>query len=548
MLLKTINTFFLAGVVSASLSQTFDWSNKAGGSMWDEPWAIHVGSDNNVVATGMFVDAASFGTNNLVSSDYQDGFVAKYDASGNYIWVNAINGASGQVWGQDVTTDGNDNVYVVGYFQSPAIYFTPTDSIALNSGSSRDVFLVKYNSSGVFQWAVTGEGTFSTGRAVTCDNQNNVIIAGDYNTSISFAGTTLPSTSATNTFMVKFTDQGVPVWAEEGASGSLCWIKDLDVDASDNIYVAGKISNPITFGGTTVTGNTGDDMIIGKFNSSGVLQWMDVVGKPIVASTTSYNFDSGNGIAVDQSGNVYVGGALLDTTYYDVSISTLVTQQFATIRKYDTNGNIIWSELMTGNHEDNIIRDVAVDSNGDPYVIGSYNGNFSVGSFTLTSQTIAHGFAAKLSQADGSALWAHEHGTGFGSSQGFGIAINPTTNDIFTCGNFQSGITFGSNTLTSSGSWDIYLTKLNGTVGLTDNIDASKIKPYPNPTSSLFNVTLPDAASNAELSIYSMSGRLVMQEQINAFNPINIESLADGNYLITIRTEIGVYKGFIAKQ
>src|SRR5690606_14098762 len=147
----------------------------------------------DILITGMFQNTGTFDTASVTSWWYQNGYVAKYNTLGEIQWVKAINSYNGQVWGADVTSDGNDNVYVTGYFQGSAVYFTPNDSIEINSGSSRDVFLAKYNSAGVFQWAKSGAGTYSTGRAVVCDASNNVIISGNYNNSITFGGSSAPT-------------------------------------------------------------------------------------------------------------------------------------------------------------------------------------------------------------------------------------------------------------------------------------------------------------------------------------------------------------------
>ena len=248
--------FLLNNQLSA---QTYNWAYSTGGNGWDDLKSSHLGNDNGTVTTGMFSNTINFGSTTFTSKAYQDAFVAKYDDQGNVLWANQI-GGNEQDWGYKITTDNNNNVYVTGYFQSTALYFTTTDSILKNANSSRNVFLAKYNSNGVFQWAKLGSGgntnAFITGYSVTCDNQNNVIISGQYTKTVEFSGQALPNqASGANIYLVKFDATGNIIWTKAGVSSSICSFLDMTCDANDNIFVTGKISTAITFGSTTIPNN-----------------------------------------------------------------------------------------------------------------------------------------------------------------------------------------------------------------------------------------------------------------------------------------------------
>src|ERR1700752_1042385 len=78
-------------------------------------------------------------------------------------------------YGYGITTDNSGNVYVAGKYEEHA-FFSP-DSLP-NQGN-HDIYLAKYNSSGVLSWVKTAGGEQGDyAHAVACDN-NFVYVAGE---------------------------------------------------------------------------------------------------------------------------------------------------------------------------------------------------------------------------------------------------------------------------------------------------------------------------------------------------------------------------------
>ncbi len=523
-----------------SFAQTYNWAYSSGGGGWDDVKSTHLGNDNGTVMTGMFSNTAIFGATTLTSTAYQDAFVAKYDQQGNVLWAKAISGNE-QDWGYKVTTDNNNNVYVTGYFQSTALYFTPTDSIVKNVQSSRNVFLAKYNSNGVFQWAKLGSGGatngFMTSRSVVVDNQNNIIISGDYNKQIQFGASTLPMTNSTNIFMVKFDPTGNVIWTKAGVSNSLCWFTDLATDATNNIYATGKISTAITFGATTITNYLGDDMVVGKFDASGNLLWMDVVGKSISATTTANNFDCGSSIKVDGSGNIFVGGSLIDTTYYDANLNIVYNKQFAFVAKYSNAGVQQWLKKF-GNDEKDNINAIDLDANGDVYAIGIYKGVFNVGGVTLPNGASTNAFVAKLNKLNGNTIFAYQLGVSAAEVEGWGIGVNQLNGNVYTSGIYRGSCAFNANTLNPQGVWDIFVVLLNNSViqsAKDISLDES-IQLYPNPASSMLSIQSSNDLdlATSTVTIFSTDGQLMYRTNLSTQHSIDISRLKSGNYIVEI--------------
>src|SRR5690606_11714817 len=91
---------------------------------------------------------AVFGTDTaLTSAGSSDGFLAKYDADGNLLWVAQGGGTEGDgAW--DVATDADGNAFAVGTFRGVALW----DGLPLQSRGLSDLFVDAYPPAGDAAW------------------------------------------------------------------------------------------------------------------------------------------------------------------------------------------------------------------------------------------------------------------------------------------------------------------------------------------------------------------------------------------------------------
>lgn len=104
---------------------------------------------------------------------------------------------------------------------------------------------------------------------------------------------------------------------------------------------------------------------------------------------------------------------------------------------------------------------MARDSNGDIYVFGQFSGSRSFGSTSLTSSGSSDVFVAKMS-AFGPILWAVKGGSSFSSASSGGIVVSGST--IYITGAFSNFISFGTTcatTGTGSNNTDVFIASLN---------------------------------------------------------------------------------------
>jgi hypothetical protein len=314
----------------------------------------------------------------------------------------------------------------------------------------------------------------------------------------------------------------------------------MKTDAQNNIYVTGKISTPITFGATTIPNFVGDDMVTGKFDAQGNLLWMQVKGKPISATTTATNLESGNALALDAQGNVFVGGCLLDTTYYNAATNTLVIRQFAALLKYNNSGSLQWVKQFGPIEKDNIYS-VAIDAQGDVYATGMYADMFNVGGINLPVNNYPQAFLAKFNSANGATIWAEQLGSSFSETAGIGVQLNPQTGAIYVAGNYSSSITFNMQTLTSAGIGDIFvLQRANSVQPNAINNFSNNALPriYPVPARDVLYYAYAESLQYAQA--VSMQGqRITLPFQ---HNTISLNGIAPGNYVLTLQFASGQFQ------
>jgi len=108
--------------------------------------------EGNLLITGCFIDKSMFGNKSIVSVGNYDIFVAKYNKSGNLLWLQQAGGKDFDMANM-IRTDTIGNVYITGYFTGACFF----DNYIVKSRAQRNAFVAKYSKDGKFQW-VKAEG------------------------------------------------------------------------------------------------------------------------------------------------------------------------------------------------------------------------------------------------------------------------------------------------------------------------------------------------------------------------------------------------------
>ncbi len=290
---------------------------------------------------------------------------------------------TGQVWpngedrGQACITDAAGNVYMVGTTNSNSDIATVGAHQTICAGgdtiggfSGTDAFLVKFNSSGVRQWATYyGGSEWDYGTSCAIDASGNIYMIGSTSSTSGIATAGAHETTVNDGFLVKFNSSGVRQWGTyfEG-NGNAC-----TTDASGNIYIVGltnSTSGIATAGAhQTVMSGSGDAFLV-KFNSSGVRQWGTYFGGPFNGGSAN---ETGISCATDASGNIYMVGK----TPSNSGIATVGAHQTAGgtqffdafLVKFNSTGVIQWGTYYDG-LGDTQPNSCATDASGNVYMAG----------------------------------------------------------------------------------------------------------------------------------------------------------------------------------
>jgi len=176
--LLIILSIFLFSLTIISCSSSSDDGSKSTDNTTTSPWTTkQLGTTSRDIGIGVTTDSSGNiyvtgytggGLDGNTSSGNDDIFLVKYNSSGTKQWTKQLGTSSGD-YGNDVTTDSSDNIYVTGYTEGGLDGNT-------NSGNL-DIFLVKYNSSGTKQWTKQlGTSSREWGRGVTTDSSGNIYV------------------------------------------------------------------------------------------------------------------------------------------------------------------------------------------------------------------------------------------------------------------------------------------------------------------------------------------------------------------------------------
>jgi len=424
-----LTLFILVGFATQSNAQF--WIQKAGGITIDEAYDISAAGVNQSYTVGYFTGTATFGSITLNSSGSTDIYVTKNDGQGNFLWAVKA-GGSGSDRGLSIKTDNQGNSFVTGYFNGTATFGSTT----LVSAGAQDVFIAKYNISGVLQWVTQAGGTGADiGFGVSFNSFNEVFVTGSFKGSATFGSTTLVATNTTSdVFIAKLNSNGVFQWAHSGTGNFTNKGVDINCDSAGNVYVTGMFSDTITFGNTHPN-QMQNVIFVVKYTNAGTESWFKIVGGGV--TNTVYS------IAVDNVGLCWITGDFTGSLTFYGNPNVTLTNPYPNkifVAKYDSTGTIIWTHA-DGSNNAITSRSINLNNSGSCWITGffscklnQYADEYGQGTFNAVGGSDV--FATKLHS---SGNWAYSRSMGgSGEDKSYGISVNSS-------GQIHLAVSFNSN-------------------------------------------------------------------------------------------------------
>ena len=304
-------------------AQTLEWVRPVGTGNGDN--VIAVAADD---AANVYVGGSTFGTfAGESSAGGADAFVARFDASGDMLWVRQF-GTSGSDSINAADTDAAGFVYVAGSTAGQAL-------------------LAKYDSLGSQQWlrqfSLAGFGTVGVSN-IGADRAGNTYLLGSASDPA-----VPPPVAGPRFFLTRYDAEGAQVWFQWLVSATLIpnSYQDLATDDAGHAYLLGvsRAPSPSSF----------DRAFLYELDQTGT----PVPWPPDDSRIAPYPLDSHSyfhAVAADELGNVYLAGSAYPQG--GSSIHFLI--------RYDAARSQVWVQPLA-----NVVADLAADARGVYVAIGS---------------------------------------------------------------------------------------------------------------------------------------------------------------------------------
>jgi len=362
-------------------------------------------------------------------------------------WATGIGGSDFESV-TSLAVDPYGHMAITGEFIGTAVFDTHT----LVATSGRDVFTVLLDSSGVVLNAMggVGDGPENIGNGVAFDANGNVFITGNFKGTITFGDVTLVSEGEWDIFIVKYDASGNLLWAKRAGGTSLILAKDIAVDTAGNCVIIGDYYNDASFGDKTVYSTYAQDVFTAKYDAEGNALW--------AVSCGSNSSDIGQGIAVDEAGNIYIAGNFQSEFIFGETPYGSAGNRDVFVAKMDKDGTPIWAKVGGGSLNEFFYK-IAVDADGNNvFVLGefsSFTADMDGITVTNTNQSSSRADVMLFNfDSQGAARWGVSAGSA-GHDYPNDVTVDDK-GDVYITGKFEDAITFGTTTLTNN---DFFIAK-----------------------------------------------------------------------------------------
>ncbi len=324
----------------------FVFGKSLGGDNTDLGQWIGIDQSENIYLSGYFEGTADFDpavtASNLTSVGTSDLFVSSLKANGDFNWAVRFNGGitdPGYIAINDIALSTVGELFLTGSLTNTVDLNPGAGSNNFNSAGESDIFILKLNSSGTYEWArVIGGESFDFASHISTVPSGELLITG------TFLGTTtfdppnniiLTSTSGGySAFVWKIDKTGKTIWAkalDTKGSGNSTYGLDILPDPKGNVFSSGIFNNNIFL---NPDAHEDSDLTLGEggyisiLNPNGNYLWGGVL-KRLEFSTTPTSISN---LGMDNKSNLYTIGSFGSKVDFDPDPAKEITLLSASSR------------------------------------------------------------------------------------------------------------------------------------------------------------------------------------------------------------------------
>lgn len=399
-------------------------------------------------STSGLTDFDPSGQTYLIDASRGINFLARYSANGLLQWAVNFDSTSYLAF-QTLVSDGNNFIYVCGYFNGIADMDPSSDTLILRSGGVNKIFFAKYNATnGSLVWAkmLSNNNYISS---LSFDSSQNLFLAGNFTSTIDLdpdtGSFTLIPHPLSDIYVSKYDTAGNFISAVSFGGNNIDQFNDMTTDQQNNIYITGIFRDTVDF-----DPGAGMNQLINSIPAAFILKLdANLQFKKVIQFTgnTSCTFSH---IRMDKNNNLLLGGSMgYGTIDLDAGPDTanITWPPFATspsiCTRQDTGLNHLSSFIIPTDYSGSTqisIQDIAADTYNNIYFEWSfaYDVDLDPGPGTVIYNSVNNSFDILLGKysASGQLLWSFNLGSPLDENPGF--LLIGKNNKMYTGGFFKS--------------------------------------------------------------------------------------------------------------
>lgn len=505
-------------------AQEILWEKSYGGIQSEYLFDAQPTADYGFILAGSSLSGKSGNKDqeNLGDLDY---WIWKMDERGDLDWQKSYGGTGSDLLTSLRTT--KDGGYILAGTSS-----SQKNGDKSEDGYGKDDFwIVKLNAEGGEEWQKTiGGNGRDLLKAIRATHDGGYIIGGSSESGISGLKTEL-NFGSLDYWVVKLTENGTIEWQKSFGGRFSDKLESIE-PTRDGGYIVGGWSNS-SISGNKIEDSFGEgDFWILKLDKYGDIEWQRTLG--------GEQDDHLYVIFEAKDGGFYAGGNSRSGATGTKEVSNGKGADFW-ILKLSEIGEVVWEETYDIGEND-ILTSMTENEDGS-LLVGGYAKTENAGLSRSDKNGINDYFALKI-KGDGEEIWRQTVGSS--AEDNLRKLIETRDGGYLLAGTSVGGPSRDKNT--GKGFSDFWVVKLRDKEK-EDKERYQGLEAFPNPTDAYANIVVNHEFEEGTLRVIDINGREIQNFPVeNRLIPINLQGLATGIYIVTVKTNVATETVKILKK